>query len=381
MDKQQEDRGLLHETYYGFDIDSNVWTGKGTDGNQATVLSEDFQSGLERIHEFVDRVRKSDDVVAFRMVEREGRLVAVRTPLSRIPSGALVTQDFRRDYEPSEQVRVFLEAEEELRFHDELRFSDPLRQSRAHPGKLMGDVANQFVKLIRKKTSTKNFRRRLAKRRFAVEENFRRGKKLTDALFIRYSRLNVVRIDLSYRTEHRPTLWQIKKDFARLLNNARQNSIFETVKGFVWHLEHGFMTGFHVHLLIFLDGSDTRHDGFVAEQMGLYWENRITEGRGRFENCNFNKNRYKHLGIGMISHHDDQKRGVLVNYVLRYLTKLDEVARLRLAKGTKTFGTSQMPEPHPGTGRKRRLVSPTSFRPSDGGKYLPPALAIPHRIS
>jgi len=56
----------------------------------------------------------------------------------------------------------------------------------------------------------------------------------------------------------------------------------------------------------------------------------------------------------MISHNDTEKRSVLEGKVLEYLTTVDELAQPRVPRGTKVFGTSQTPEDHPGTGRKRR---------------------------
>jgi hypothetical protein len=346
----------LGDIYDGLNFDINVEVEKLPDGKHQSIIGEDFENGLKSIHEFVDRVRASEDPIAFRTTDRAGRPVAVRTRLGLIPTGALITEEFRRQRYLSEQVRVFLEAQDELRLLEEAPLQQPLSWSRLQPGKRMGDVANDFVGLIHEKASSKTFRSRLATRRFAVEENFRRGKALIDALFARHARLNVVRIDLGYLRAHKPTLEQIKQDFGHFLNNARQNSIFHSVVGFVWHLEWAFMTGFHVHLLAFLDGSKTRHDAFVTQQMGDYWKNVITKGCGRIHNCNAEKSKYKRLGIGMISHDDQAKRDVLVNVVLRYLTKVDELARPRVPKGTKTFGTSHMPDAHPGTGRKRRAA-------------------------
>jgi hypothetical protein len=357
MAKQQSESDTplsLEEVYQGLDIDNNVWTEVDSHCSLTTVIGKDFENGLKRIHSFVNRVNTSD-APAYRITfQPSGRIEAHGTRLGSIPTSAFITPEFRQAYEVSEQVRVFLEAEEDLHVQQEHPWSEPLRESWTQPGKLVADVANEFVQLIRKKTSRKDFRRRFADRKFGVQENFKKGQALIDALFRRYARLAVIRIDFNYRTEHPTSLEQTKKDLDRLLNNGRNTEIFHTVVGYIWHLEWAFLSGWHWHVMFFLDGSKTWKDTYVAHQMGKYWEGPITEGRGRHHNCNADKNKYKRIGIGMISHDDADKRDVLVNVVLRYLTKVDELARPRLRAGTKTFGTSQMPEPHPGTGRKRR---------------------------
>jgi hypothetical protein len=367
MDKQQQhnqshdDLLSAQSAYDGLDIDNSLWTEVDAAGSLVTVIGKDFENGLKRIHAFVDRVRRSDEP-AYRMTTTpSGRVIAQRTKLGSIPASTMITPGFRQAYEVSEQVRVFLDAEEELQLQQEHPLNYPLRESLTQAGKLVGDVANEFVKLVRWKTRRKNFRRRLGVRRFGAQENFRRGKALIEALFRRYARINVVRIDLGYLRDHRPALEQAKEDMALFLNNSRRNSIFHSVVGTIWHLEWGVETGYHRHVMLFLDGSKTRQDGYVAQQMGEYWVGPITKGRGRFHNCNADKNLYKRLGIGMIGHDDEEKRDVLVNVVLRYLTKVDELVRPRVPKGTKTFATSHMPEPHPGAGRPRMMPQAPPF--------------------
>lgn len=344
---------MLHETYKGLDIDNNVVDFEDLDGATGTALGADFCNGLGRIHDFVDRVRKTD-TPAFHFVDDRGRRQAQRTRFSTIPSGTYVTPEFRQQYEVSEQVRIFLEAEDELDLAVEGPLLNPLQECLSRPNMLVGELANKFLELIRAKACRRNFRRRLARRRFAVEENYRRGLMLINGLFERYARLNVIRIDLNYRQDCKPDIDQAKADLTRLLNNARSNSIFDSVVGYIWRLEWGFGSGYHWHVIFFMDGSKTRSDYFAGKQIGEYWENVVTEGRGRHHNCNTHKNDYRRLGIGMISHADESMRDVLVNTVLRYLAKLDELVRPTKLKGVRTFGTSQLPDPHPGTGRKRR---------------------------
>ena len=324
------------------------------------VCDQAIYAGLQRIHNFVDRILERP-YPAFRLSVSQGLASIQRTILTvgpgTFPDIDWVPDTFLQHFEPSEQIRAYLEAADELGLRDEWPLRLPSEPCRAHPGKLVYEWANEFVELVRQKCGSKASRTRQARKRFASTENFRKGERLIEAEFQSCSRLNVVRIDFGYLREHRPTLEQAKKDFRRFANNFRQNSTFDTVLGYIWHLEWARETGYHWHVAFFLDGSETRADGYVAHQIGIYWNEVITSKCGRCHNCNADKSKYKRLGIGMIWHGDMEKRGVLIDVVLRYLTKADEYARPKLPPGTRTFGTSQLPRPHSGLGRKRALLT------------------------
>jgi hypothetical protein len=358
MGKQSIDRANdtsiqpIDAAYDALELDNNIST-EVTSAGERIVIGPDFQNGVKCIHRFVDRVCDLEDP-AYRLVKHSsGPMLALRTRLSTIPSGCLITPEFRDSYELSEQVNAFLDVEELLQWEKERPFN-PLAPSKTQPGKLVADVANQFVKAIRDRATTKDFRTRLSVRRFRSKRNYLRGKHLISALFRRHARLNAIRIDFGYLTEHPASLEQSKEDFARFLNNHRHHTIFRNLVGYIWHLEWAFRTGYHWHVVLFFDGSKTLRDAYIARLIGEYWVRGITQGRGRYHNCNADKNKYRRLGIGMISHDDAGKRSVLEGKVLEYLTTIDELAQPRVPRGTKVFGTSQMPDDHPGTGRKRR---------------------------
>lgn len=354
-DIESEDSLLsIGAAYDGLNIDCNLRSEEAPHGAELTVIGPDFENGIKQIHRFVERVRNCEDPAYRLMKHTSGPTLALRTRLSSIPTGSLITLEFRTSYELSEQVKTFLEAEEALQWQMERPF-DPLAPSNTQPGRLVADVANQLVNAIRERTAKKEFRSRLAARSFGARRNFLRGKRLIEALFRRYARLNAIRIDFDYLSEHPASLEHTKQDFSRFLNNQRHHLTFRNLVGYIWHLEWAFKTGYHWHVVLFFDGSKTLRDAYIAQLIGDYWVRVITQGRGRYHNCNADKNKYKRLGIGMIAHDDVEKRSVLEGTVLEYLTTVDELAQPRVPRGTKVFGTSQMPDDHPGTGRKRRV--------------------------
>jgi hypothetical protein len=333
-------------------LENNDHLKDGFTTEPAVGLSRDTVNGLRAIHRFVERLLEME--LDYASPANEVIQLSNRKRLGAIPTGGFLDSFFRQQYQTSPQVQIFLEAEDTLRLREHARLSEQARKVwlRRHP--LPAELTNSLIDLILHKAVSKNFRRQVAKRKFAVHENFQRGETLINKLFDRHNRLNVIRIDLGYRREHSPSLEQVKVDLARLLNNYRHNSNFDSILGWVWRLEWAPQTGYHLHLLFFLHGSKTLRDSFAARTLGAYWENNITDGRGRHHNCNLEKSKYPRLGIGLISHLDGEKRGVLVHDVLSYLAKVDVLVRPRWPSGTRTFNTSQYPEPHPGTGRRRR---------------------------
>jgi len=137
-----------------------------------------------------------------------------------------------------------------------------------------------------------------------------------------YSKLLAVRIDLGYNKEHASecSLEEIKNDVKHMLDNRRANhSLFRDQVGYVFKFESTEEKGPHVHALLFFNGQKVCKDAHLGDQIGNYWNEKITGGNGVFHNCN--KNRYEQCGIGMIDHSDFEKRAILEEKVIGYMLK------------------------------------------------------------
>ncbi|MDX4060712.1 inovirus-type Gp2 protein [Aliarcobacter skirrowii] len=144
-----------------------------------------------------------------------------------------------------------------------------------------------------------------------------------DGLQERYSKINCVRVDLGYAKEFSGTVTieDVNKDFQKMLNNKRSKpTVFEGMVGYVAKKELGDDKGVHIHMLAIYDGQKVREDVTKGKQIGEYWKDNITKGKGVYHNCN--QNDYKeNKGIGMIEHNDKNKRKILDEKVLTYLCK------------------------------------------------------------
>jgi hypothetical protein len=220
---------------------------------------------------------------------------------------------------------------------------------------------NKLAEAVRKGLREPDFIARRRRRREQAHRNYQSGKNYIEELFAHYARLLVLRIDLGYRDWMRPennlmsqkTIHDIRRDVARLFNNRRSNSIFDCMVGQIAKIEEGTTKGFHAHVMFFFDGALKRDDGYLAQSIGKYWELVITSGEGMFYNCNFHKNRYRRLGIGMVAHHDAEKRGNLLE-AMAYLTKVDQYLRIDV-DGGRAFFRGVPPKPRvKKAGRPRR---------------------------
>ena len=161
----------------------------------------------------------------------------------------------------------------------------------------------------------------------AIKKEKRRQKSnesYLDALQERYSKLCVVRVDLHYKKDEidEETLEKANKDINKLLNNRRNNSKFDDNVGYLIKTEYGEDRNVHFHTFFFYDGQKVQKDMIKAEDIGKYWTENITHGKGTYYSCN--RNDYKdNQAIGMLDYRDTEKRRNL-DYAMAYLVKEDQ---------------------------------------------------------
>jgi hypothetical protein len=190
-----------------------------------------------------------------------------------------------------------------------------------------------------------------------IQQNYDSAVDYVNSLFEVHSKLQVLRLDLSYRKEVANTLTidDAKKDIQHLLNNRRSKpSLFSDCVGHIWKLETTEEKGPHFHTAFFYDGSKILHDAHWAGKIADYWKDRITNGRGIAFNCNAKKGEYQKVGIGQISHSDGEKRSNLVTEVLPYLTKTDQGIDAAKSGNDRCFGRGIAPKRTTKKGRPRQ---------------------------
>lgn len=349
-----------------------------TDTKEATV-SDNMDSQLINdkctrnclwdIHLFIEQVLATDKlgfaIITGRRGEKRIKQLAlgryfpiISSFISRIPEGA----------KPGRFVGLFLDCVHELQLHHD-GFTKPGMPHR--PGMNGAELFNTFLELIRKKAKTITKYIKAVKYVTNYDERiFFRLKEYVDRLFLIYSKILVVRLDLEYAEDFAPfvTLSQAQRDIGEFISRRRFSPLFQHCVGFIVAREKGENGGaYHFHAMLFFDGHMKRGDVYLAQRIGEdYWSGHITrisgkgadfETRGRYFNCNAEE--YEHDGIGMVSYSDEVKRTDLL-YALLYLTKSSQDIGRDGRPKMKTITRANMPpleEPKLGRPRKNSSAS------------------------
>lgn len=221
-------------------------------------------------------------------------------------------------------------------------------------------AANDLVSELRCELSSADFKSILRRFKRASLKRTKGLERYIDDLFQKYARMLVLRIDLSYesgylsgRLDFGTDLSVVKRHWSKMQKNLHKGKPVSGLLGFACKLEYGHLKGFHFHLLLFYSGSEHRQDGGLARMIGEHWQNSVTEERGRFYNCNSNKQRYRNVGIGMIKYDQKDRIEVLKNKVAAYVTKIDYWVRLSPSVGRSFFKGNSPKLSSTRRGRKR----------------------------
>ncbi|WP_028203138.1 YagK/YfjJ domain-containing protein [Paraburkholderia nodosa] len=164
-----------------------------------------------------------------------------------------------------------------------------------------------------------------------------------------WARWLVIELTLKYESKYRGsiTLDDVIKHRDTFFRSRNYNSMMSCIKAYVWTIEEGEDTGFHLHVVLFCLPV-TKDDERLANQIGDYWEDIVTEGRGRYWNNNRadlkpSYERKHGIGVGLIEHSDREMRSsLLVN--LLYLAKAEQQLQVRAEGNVHTFGMSGVPK-------------------------------------
>ncbi|RUJ45755.1 inovirus Gp2 family protein [Pseudomonas aeruginosa] len=227
---------------------------------------------------------------------------------------------------------------------------------------------NSIICFARCEMSSKAFKK--IKKRF-LKASKKRSKSLEeyiDALFVEHSRMLVVRVDLSYRSDFfskgdgfDDKLKLVKSHWAGMQRDLHKGKPVDSLLGFACKLEYGQLKGFHLHLLLFYNGSNHRQDGVLARMVGEHWRDSITTGAGAYFNCNAVKAKYRSLGIGMINFDQIEYIDVLKRRVASYLTKIDYWVRFSPEKGRAFFRGNMPKKSAVKRGRPRKVRAQRPF--------------------
>lgn len=174
-----------------------------------------------------------------------------------------------------------------------------------------------------------------------------------DALFIRYSKLLMLRIDLAYLDDsissRYPDINATQIDIAMFIQQVKE---IPSVVGYAWVLENGLQHGLHVHCVIYIDGQKHRKTWLFSSEISDVWKS-VTSGDGYAHRCQPNP-KYKKQGERVTAWNNSEGRDDML-YILSYLSKQDQ----KLDK--LIYRCSAVPPKGLNRGRKRNKSSDISL--------------------
>lgn len=197
-----------------------------------------------------------------------------------------------------------------------------------------------------------------------------------NALFVDYTKILTVRVDLGYAADEadKITFEKARSDIKRFVNNRHWHGFFEHCIGFVIGRERGTGSvqenggtgrGYHFHCFVLFDGQKEKNDVELAKKIIDYWENRIVNSPRRplepriktwHRNCNAVQTGYQYNGIGMVQHFDELKRWHMI-FALIYLTKRSQALGDDVPPRTKALTKGEhIPHEVEARGRPRQLM-------------------------
>lgn len=326
-------------------------------GKSKTIIHKGYASGhLFGIEKFVQKIERG----------WEGGFIEVRTRYSgmtrirelylgknyyRSMNGWLERYSDIHRY--SARVEVFYEACKELGLIGRglFSFGQPSDVASAD-GALYLDVFNMLIEVIRARCKTREYKERERLRLVNADKNVRNVLEAEEAMFCNEtgrSRWLVLSLTLRYKPEFRRwiTIEDVQRHRDRFFKARRFNKLMSGIKWYVWAIEQGEDTGLHLHVIVFYL-PESNHDEYIAKQIGEYWVDAVTEGRGDYWNSNAGwlKKLYekKHgVGVGQINRNDVKKREALqIN--LAYLAKAEQYLLIKGTEHTHLFGMGKVPE-------------------------------------
>jgi hypothetical protein len=232
----------------------------------------DMDEGLIAIHELVDDLVDSDKLEYSQPVENgqwirsrrfHDKLRATHYPISEVVLWRL---------EVSPQIKAFVQICEMLRLPQAFWNSPNDLALSDGTGKTSAARFNEATELIRARALQVGFYRPFQARHARSLDDCRSA---MEAILssTRHRDVFVFRVDLLHGWARRQNVGPglIKKALGKLLNNWRKQAVHVPVTGFLWKLQFGLLSGFHIHFTVFLDARAMATPSLWIQDFSKVW--------------------------------------------------------------------------------------------------------------
>lgn len=196
---------------------------------------------------------------------------------------------------------------------------------------------------------TDEYREECTRIRHAAWQRMDSTRGVIDYLFTQRSRLLCVRVDLRYRHFFdgvrydgallgHPSWPEVRWHREYLIHLMRRKLFKDCFFGYIVREEWGPSTGFHLHLMVLLDGRVRRDGVKIGNLIGKVWREDVTDQQGYAFNCNLQAamGRYRVRGTGMFEKRDTQGLKGLMK-AAEYLCKADFYGSFYRQQGRRSY--------------------------------------------
>ena len=339
------------------------------DGEQRLVVNDSFSAALylERIAEIaqdLSATRKNQCREGMYPLQRIGKKAnAYLIDALLVPAREMFAHFPVHTFHPF--IALFMDCAIEVGLHEciERQSCVVFEPTRWH------SLRTEFVDLMRTRRSKRTFCRALRAHKNRCARNMRSAEEYVDGLFDHYSRLLVLRVDLSFnmgmdaahdwskaRAYRESLISFLNRDLPKLLQSEKHKEEGKKpipLAGYLIGTEYGADTGWHFHVTIFLDGDHFWKDEAIASFITSQWRSSLTGGNGRYHSCNLFKESYNELGIGMVHYDKAEKRQILKSRVTQYACKGCYYAAAQIGPNDRLLNKGSLPKKKSTGGRPR----------------------------
>lgn len=191
----------------------------------------------------------------------------------------------------------------------------------------------RMARYVRQTCQSRVFERRVQDERKLALQNYNSACSYLTWLFMHYSRLLILRIDLYYHGEGRELAGtkEAQAAFERFVRMLRVGRIVPDVVGYLFSREVGPERGVHFHVMVILDGHKRKDANGHTQTIGGRWVKDYTATElGSFFNCYARRHEYEYNGLGLV-HVSDWQKLIGVCRAIKYMTKSEYLIKIKIA--------------------------------------------------
>jgi hypothetical protein len=299
----------------------------------------------------------------------------------------------------SERVELF------RRIYSEMRGALP-GWRRFQDGKLPQNIRVEEVAWFnalaaRVKTELKNpdIRKAIQASDSAAEKRYQDACTYVDSLFRKAPDLLIIAMDLGMSSPHaghmkrtlageldtqdkgddekRPSSPPVVAGVQKMLAKGRHRQALSRMVGFMGRWGHSEVKGTYARVVFFLDSSKVADEQAAADAIGREWEEDFSNGLG-IHNLSYlsRKDAGKFVPFSRINRSDRQRRNILRQGIVLYLTKLGLVFHPAEPSLHSYFFRGELPSADIGKGRRKKEASLSKPAPDDATQLVEEAPAI-----